>query len=133
MSSSYDNGIPIFGAKKKIRKRIMSIVTDSLPLEAPKDPDACNVFTLYKLFSTAAEQAELAEKYRAGHFGYGHAKQALFEQAHRFFAPKQALYDGYMDDTEQLDKILARGAERARDVAIPVLNRVRRAVGLPSR
>ncbi|MEE2788302.1 MAG: tryptophan--tRNA ligase [Myxococcota bacterium] len=133
MSSSYDNGIPIFGRPKQLRKRVMTIVTDSTPLEAPKDPTTCHVFTLFKLFANETEQAELAAQYRAGHFGYGHAKQALYDKSAEVFQPMQARFDELMSDTDALEALLQRGAERARDVGLPVLNRVRRAVGLPVR
>jgi len=133
MSSSYDNGIPIFGSKKAIKKRVMSIVTDSTSLEDPKDPDTCQVYQMYKLFSTPEEQVELAANYRGGNFGYGHAKLALLEKSQAFFAPMQSRYEELINQPERIEAILQDGAERARAVAIPVLNRVRAAVGLPTR
>ena len=87
MSKSYNNTIEIFGNPKAIRKKIMGMPTDCKTLEEPKDPDTCNVFALYKLFSTKAQQEEMAERYRAGNYGYGHAKQALFDAYMDFFAP----------------------------------------------
>ena len=133
MSKSYDNVIPIFGSKKAIKKRVMSIVTDSTPLEEPKEPETCNVFQLYKLFSTEEEQAELAERYRAGGFGYGHAKLELLEKSSAYFAEKQERFDALMADRDTLEDILRDGALRAREVAQGVLARAREATGLPSR
>ncbi len=85
MSKSYDNTIQVFETPKKIRKRIMQIKTDSTPVEEPKNPDTCSVFTLYKLFSTSEEQAALAARYRAGGMGYGEAKEALYQKSIEFF------------------------------------------------
>ncbi len=133
MSKSYDNHIPVFGSKKAIRKRLMSVVTDSTSLEDPKDPDTCNVFQLYKLFATEEEQAELARKYRAGNFGFGHAKQELFEKSQEYFGPLQERFDEVMSDLDHLEEVLQRGAQKARASAQPVLQRVRDAVGLPGR
>jgi len=133
MSKSYDNHVPIFGPKKALKKRVMSIVTDSTPLEDPKDPDSCNVFALYKHFATEEEQAALAEKYRGGNFGYGHAKLELFEKSQAYFGPKQERFDALMSDTGGLEEVLQAGAKKARSVAQKVLGRAREAMGLPSR
>lgn len=133
MSKSYDNHIPLFAPAREVRKRVMAIVTDSTPLEAPKDPTSCNVFALFCLFADAQAQAELAERYRAGNFGYGHAKLALFEQAEAALAPMRSRYDALMADRDGLEDILRDGAGRARALAAPVLERVRDAVGLPTR
>ncbi len=133
MSKSYNNAIPMFLTGKKLRKRIMQIVTDSTPLEDPKDPDTCNVFALYKLFTDADQQAELAAKYRGGGFGYGHAKLALNEVAQAHFTPMRATFDRLMADTDTLEDVLKDGAGRAREVAREVLGRVRDATGLPKR
>jgi tryptophanyl-tRNA synthetase len=132
MSKSYDNTIPIFGTDKAIKKRIMAIVTDSTALEDPKDPDTCNVFQLHKLFADATELADLADRYRAGGFGYGHAKLELFERSRTFFAESQERFDALMADPSTLEDILQDGAARARAVAREVLGRVREATGLPT-
>ncbi|HEY5621600.1 MAG TPA: tryptophan--tRNA ligase, partial [Pontiella sp.] len=87
MSKSYDNTIEIFAEGKPLKKRVMSVVTDSKELEDPKDPETCNVFALYKLLSTEEEQVDLAERYRAGGLGYGHAKTELLEKINEHFAP----------------------------------------------
>jgi tryptophanyl-tRNA synthetase len=133
MSKSYDNHVPIFGPKKALKKRIMSIVTDSTPLEDPKDPTNCNVFALFKLFSNEEDQAALAAKYRGGNFGYGHAKLELFEKSQEYFGPKQERFDALMADTEGLERVLESGAKKARVVAQRVLKRARVAMGLPSK
>jgi len=132
MSKSYGNTIPLFGTPKAIKKRIMAVVTDSTPLEDPKDPDACHVFQLHKLFATPEELEALAARYRAGGFGYGHAKLELFERAQSYFAETQERFDTIMADRSSLEALLQDGAARARKVAREVLGRVREATGLPS-
>jgi len=129
MSKSYGNGIPVFLPPKKLRKSLMGITTDSKGLEDVKDPDTCNVFTLYKLLATTEQQAELAEKYRAGNFGYGHAKQALFEVMDEHLAPARERYFALRSDEDALEDVLRTGAARAREVGAEVLERVREAVG----
>lgn len=131
MSKSYSNAIPMFLTGKPLKKRIMQIKTDSTPLEDPKDPATCTVFALHSLFASEQESAELAANYRAGGFGYGHAKIALHTVAERHFAPLRDRYDGLLADTDTLDDILADGAARARTVARSVIERVRTATGLP--
>lgn len=133
MSKSYDNYIPVFAPPKILKQRVMAIKTDSTPLEAPKDPDTDNVFALYKLFATPAQQHELAEKYRAGGFGYGHAKLALLDIADAHFSPQRQRYEELLRDPAELERILRRGADKARHVAADVLQRVREATGLSLR
>ncbi|MCA9563563.1 MAG: tryptophan--tRNA ligase [Myxococcales bacterium] len=130
MSKSYDNGIEALVPSKKLRKRIMQIVTDSRTLEDPKDPETCNIFALYRYFASADEQADLAEKYRAGGFGYGHAKQALFEKIDAHMTPYREKYEQLIADRAQIDAILESGAKRARAVARETLARARHACGL---
>jgi len=130
MSKSYDNHIPLFLPEKQLRKTIMKIVTNSQAVEEPKDPQDCNVFALYKLFADPAEQAALADRYRAGGLGWGHAKQELFETLNEVIAPMRETYDALMADTARIDAILADGAEKARQVASRTLGRLRRAVGV---
>ncbi len=133
MSKSYDNHIPVFASKKQLRKRIMAIKTDSAPLEEPKDPTTCKVFELYCLFTDQAQQDELAARYRAGGFGYGHAKLALLDVAHERFGPMHERFEALMADQERLEGILQQGADRASVVARGVIDRVRDATGLPLR
>ena len=130
MSKSYNNTIPIFCEPKAARKKFMSIPTDSKPLEEPKDPETCNVFALYKLFATPAQQEEMAAKYRAGNYGYGHAKQALFEAYMDYFAPMRKRREEILADPGYIDEVLRRGAERAKVLAAETMAQVRKAVGL---
>ena len=130
MSKSYNNTIELFGDEKAIRKKIMSIQTDSTPMESPKDPDKCNIFALYKLFSTPEQIEALAAKYRAGNFGYGHAKQALFEAYMDFFAPMRKRREELLKDPGYIDEVLRQGAERANAVAARTMEKVRKTVGL---
>ena len=130
MSKSYDNHLPLFLPPKQLRKRVMRIVTDSKGLEEPKDPETCNVFALYKLFSNSAQQADLASRYRSGGLGYGHAKQELFELLEECLAGPRERYKALEASPSEVDEILAQGALRARDVAQNTMTRVRAAVGL---
>jgi len=129
MSKSKGNTINLFVTDKKLRKQIMAIDTDSTPLEEPKNPDICNVFALYKLVATDAQIAEMRKNYEAGGFGYGHAKQALYELLLEQFETPRKKYEYYMNNLEEIDKALEVGAEKARNVANEVINRVRKKVG----
>ena len=130
MSKSYNNTIPLFGAPKAIRKLVMSIVTDSKGLEDVKDPDTCNVVKLYKLLASPEQLDEMCRKYRAGNYGYGHAKQALFEAIEAYFGPMRAKRDEFAKDPGEVWNILNKGAERARATAAATMEKVRKAVGL---
>ncbi|WP_037318455.1 tryptophan--tRNA ligase [Salegentibacter sp. Hel_I_6] len=129
MSKSKGNTINLFVSDKKLRKQIMAIATDSTPLEEPKNPDTCNVFALYKLVAPEAQIAEMRKNYEAGGFGYGHAKQALYEVLLEQFKEPREKYEYYMNNLEELDKALEVGAEKARNVANEVIKRVRAKVG----
>ena len=111
MSKSYGNTIEIFGDAKATRKRIMSIVTDSKTLEEPKDPDACNVFQLYKLFATPEQQADLAARYRAGGLGYGTAKKELADLFEAHFAPLRAKREELAANPKYVEEVLRRRGE----------------------
>jgi tryptophanyl-tRNA synthetase len=130
MSKSYGNTIEIFEEPKKLRKKIMSIKTDSTPVEAPKDPDRCSLFALYTLFATPEQQVALAARYRAGGMGYGEAKQALYESALAYFADARARREQLIADPATVESILNSGADKARAKGREVLDRVRRACGL---
>ncbi|MGQ0633644.1 MAG: tryptophan--tRNA ligase [Planctomycetaceae bacterium] len=130
MSKSYGNTIELFEPVKSIRKKIMSIKTDSTPVEAPKDPETCHVFTLYRLFASPEQQAALAARYRAGGMGYGEAKQALFDLSVEYFAEARARREQLAADPAKIDDILADGARRARAKAALVLERARAACGI---
>ncbi len=130
MSKSYGNTIEIFEAEKPLRKKIMSIKTDSTPMEAPKNPDTCSVFALYQLFATPEQQAALADRYRAGGMGYGEAKQAVFEAAMSYFADARARRLELAANPGQVEDVLLAGARKARAKGQQVLQRVRDACGL---
>lgn len=129
MSKSRRNYINIFLSDKELKKQIMSIQTDSTPLEAPKDPDNCNVFALYKLLATEAQTAQMAANYRGGNYGFGHAKTALYELILEKFAQPREKFAYYMDHISQVDEILREGAEKASQVAKQTLQRVREKLG----
>ena len=130
MSKSYNNTIPIFAREKALRKVVMSIVTDSKGLEEPKDPDSCNVYALYKLVATPAELQEMREKLLAGNYGYGHAKQALFEKLWAFFEPMRKRREELENNMDFVRDLMKRNAEKARCEAEILLTKVRQAVGL---
>ena len=130
MSKSYNNTIPLFVPEKALRKTIMQVVTNSQTVEEPKDPDTSQIFLLYKLFASAEEQAALAARYRAGGMGWGEAKEELFRVVNRLLAPMRERYDAIMSDIPALDKILERGAEKARPIAAATVRRFRKAAGI---
>jgi tryptophanyl-tRNA synthetase len=130
MSKSYNNGIDPLSPAKNVKKQVMAIVTDSKGLEEPKDPDTCNIVSLFKLFANEAELNELKAKYRAGNFGYGHAKLALLEKIEQKFAAPRAKFEELINNKTQLDAFLSAGAEQARQKAKEVLLRARKACGL---
>ncbi|HLV91679.1 MAG TPA: tryptophan--tRNA ligase [Aequorivita sp.] len=129
MSKSKENYINIFLEDKPLRKQIMSIETDSTPLEEPKDTESCNVFGLYKLLASPEEIALMKKNYEGGNYGYGHAKQALFELIVDKFSKERERYNYFMKNLDEVDAALAEGAEKARKVADGVLKRVRDKVG----
>jgi tryptophanyl-tRNA synthetase len=130
MSKSYDNTLEIFGDPGVLKKRVMQIVTDSTPLEEPKNPDTCNAFALYKLFATDAEAADLAARYRAGGFGYGTAKKELLAKINDYFAPMREKRAELEKNPDFVNEVLRKGAERARAETRKTLQAARRAVGL---
>jgi tryptophanyl-tRNA synthetase len=129
MSKSRNNFINIFVDDKALRKQIMGIQTDSTPLEDPKNPDTCNCFSLYRLLATPEAVATMKQNYLAGGYGYGHAKQALFELIVEKFATEREKYNYYINNLEELDKLLLEGAAKAGVVANGVLKRVREKLG----
>ena len=129
MSKSYNNIIDIFLTKKKLRKQVMSIVTDSTPMEEPKDPSSCHVFSLYKLLANSDQIDALSNKYKAGNFGYGHAKQELFELIIEKFSDEREKFNYLMENKSEIDKELRAGAQKAKIIAREVLNRVRKKTG----
>ncbi|MGJ8743920.1 tryptophan--tRNA ligase [Polaribacter sp.] len=129
MSKSRNNIINIFLPDKKLRKQIMSIKTDSLGLEEPKNPDTDNVFGLYKLLASESQIAEMRANYEGGNYGYGHAKQALYELILEQFSPIRERYNHFMDNKHEIDSALEIGAQKATIVANKVLQRVRAKIG----
>ncbi|WNW01044.1 tryptophan--tRNA ligase [Tenacibaculum sp. HL-MS23] len=129
MSKSRNNFINIFLPDKKLRKQIMGIQTDSKALEDPKNPDTDNVFALYKLLASDAQITEMRANYEGGNYGYGHAKQALYELIIDKFVDVRTKYNHYMENRTEIDEALAVGAEKARTVATDVLQRVRKKIG----
>lgn len=129
MSKSRNNLINIFYDDKTLRKQVMSIQTDSTPLEEPKDTSTCIVYKLYSLLATEEQLLAMKNNYEGGNYGYGHAKQALYELICSKFLKERALFNHYMNNLEEVDRILLQGAEKARNVASPVLKNVRKKLG----
>jgi len=129
MSKSRGNIIDIFLDDKALRKQIMGIESDSTPLEDPKNPDTCNVFALYKLVANEEQIAAMRQNYLGGNYGYGHAKQALFELICEKFKLEREKYNYYISNRSELDAILKTGAEKAGVIADSVLKRVRVKLG----
>lgn len=129
MSKSYGNIIDIFLPEKALRKNVMSIVTDSTPLEAPKDPDTCNVFALYEILANDQQAQAMRENYLGGNYGFGHAKQALFELIIEKFGDQREQFNYLMEQPEQIDARLSEGEVKAREVAHKVLENVRSKLG----
>jgi tryptophanyl-tRNA synthetase len=129
MSKSKNNVIDIFQNDKALRKQIMSIQTDSTPLEAPKDWKTCNCFAIYSLLASEEELKIMKSNYEAGGYGYGHAKQALFDLICKTFSEERNRYNHYMTQPEEVEKALAVGAKKATAVANDVLNRIREKLG----
>jgi len=130
MSKSYGNNIDIFGGEKEMRKCVMSIVTDSLAVDAPKDPATSTIFKLYSLVASKDESARMREAFVNGGTGYGDFKKQLFEKLWEYFAPMRKRREEILRDKSYIDDVLARGARRANEIADPVMDRVRKAVGL---
>jgi tryptophanyl-tRNA synthetase len=130
MSKSYGNVIPLFAPEKQLRKTIMRIVTNSQTVEEPKDPEASQIYLLYRLFASKEEQEALAARYRSGGMGWGEAKEELFRVVNRELAPMRERFDAIMADPPALDRILARGAEKARPIAAATVRRFRKAAGI---
>lgn len=130
MSKSYGNTIEIFCEKGELRKQVMGIVTDSSPVEAPKDPDRCNLFAISSLFLSEEEKEDLARKYRAGGLKYSIVKKDLVERVWNYFSPYRAKREELLKDRERLQRILTMGLEKAREVALRTMKDVRVKTGL---
>ena len=129
MSKSRNNFIDIFLPEKQLRKQVMAIISDSKELEDVKDPDTCNIFAIYKLLANPTEIEEMRKNYLSGGYGYGHAKQALFELILTKFENQRTRYNYLIENKSEIDQALAKGATKARKVAVEVLARVRKKVG----
>ncbi|MFT5914601.1 MAG: tryptophanyl-tRNA synthetase [Flammeovirgaceae bacterium] len=129
MSKSYGNIIDIFLPQKQLKKQVMSIVTDSTPLEEPKNPDTCHVFSLYSLLASDEQISEMRKNYEGGNYGYGHAKKALLELILEKYSEERKIFDSYMGNPDELEKKLRVGEEKARQVARKRLERVREKLG----
>jgi tryptophanyl-tRNA synthetase len=129
MSKSYGNIIDIFLPEKQLRKQVMGIVTDSTPMEDAKNPDTCNAFALYSLLASGSQIAEMRKNYLGGNYGYGHAKQALFELIMEGFKDERVRFDALMQHPENIEKLLLEGAEKAKPVANQVLSRFKVTIG----
>jgi tryptophanyl-tRNA synthetase len=130
MSKSYGNTIPLFAPSKALRSAILKVKSDSTPLETPKEPEGALAFELYKLVASEAQSAELASKLRAGNYGWGHAKQELYEVLEARIAPMRERYIELRKNPDRIDAILEAGAVEARKRARVTMERVRRAVGI---
>jgi tryptophanyl-tRNA synthetase len=129
MSKSYHNIIDIFLSEKELKKNINAIITDSTPLEEPKDPDTCTVFKIYSLLGSSEQTATLRQKYLGGNFGYGHAKKELLELILSKFSKERETFSYYMNHPKEIEMKLAAGEERARIIAHKLLDQVRRKLG----
>jgi tryptophanyl-tRNA synthetase len=129
MSKSRNNYIDIFLPEKQLRKQIMSIVSDSTPLEEPKNTETCHTFALYKLLASPAQIEQMTANYHGGNYGYGHAKQALFELILDRFAKERGIFNHLMENPSEIEAALSVGAQKARSVAQEVLKRARTKVG----
>lgn len=130
MSKTYGNTIPIFADEKVIRRQVMAIITDSKPPEAPKDPEACNVFSLYRYFASPEAVAEKRMIYLRGGARYSDIKKELIELLFEKFKENSRLYEDLLDDKSVIEKILKQGAVTARNIAKPMLTQIRRRIGI---
>ncbi len=130
MSKSYNNIIPIFEDEKRIKKQVMNIVTDSTPLEAPKNPENCNVFAIYKLLASSEEIEIMRNKYHKGGYGYGDAKKELLSKILEYFKQARNKYQDLQNNLDYVESVLKNGAEKARAAAIKTMEQVRNAVGV---
>ena len=130
MSKSYRNTINIFCEEKVLKKQVMQIITDSIPLEEAKDPSQCNVFNIYKLLANKEETKTMENNYRKGNYGYGHAKNTLLELILSKFSNERRVYNELMANTNLIEDQLLLGAEKARKIASSVLSRVKIKLGL---
>ena len=130
MSASYNNTLPVFASPKELRKRVMRIVTDSKRPEDPKNPESCNVFAIYRHFAAPDSVESTRQRYIQGGLAYGEIKAELYELLESTFGSAREKYNELMTDRDEIDRILMQGAELARAIAMPIIERVREAVGV---
>jgi tryptophanyl-tRNA synthetase len=130
MSKTYGNAIDVFAGQKQLRKQVMGIVTDSTPVEAPKDPEPNTIYQLYRLFASPDETAEMAARFRAGGYGYGDAKQTLLAKILEYFGPARARREVLAKDPDAVEDVLRDGVRRARETVAEVMEAVRSACGI---
>ena len=130
MSASYNNSLPVFAPPKELRKQVMRIVTDSKRPEEPKDPESCNVFAIYRHFASPDDVESTRQRYIQGGLAYGEIKGELFDLLDSTFGSAREKYNELLTDRDEIDRILVKGAEEARTIAIPIIERVRQAVGV---
>jgi tryptophanyl-tRNA synthetase len=129
MSKSYQNTLDIFLPEKELKKNVNAIITDSTPLEEPKNPDTCTVFQLYRLLASSEQTQSLRNKYLEGNFGYGHAKKELLDLILTVYVEERTRFDYFMSHTDEIEKRLIAGEEKARKIALPLLNQIRSKLG----
>ncbi|WP_422362293.1 tryptophan--tRNA ligase [Reichenbachiella sp.] len=129
MSKSYGNIIDVFMPEKKLKKNVMSILTDSTPMEEPKNPDTCNVYNIFKTIASEEQKNEMRKNYEGGNYGYGHAKTALFELMLDKFSEERNQFDHFMNNEQAIEQHLQEGEEKARAIARDVLGRVKNTIG----
>ena len=130
MSKNYNNTLPLFATPKALRKQVMRIVTDSKRPEDPKDPEQCNVFTIYRYFASAEAIESTREKYLSGGLAYSDIKQELYELIEEKFGKMRSTYEGLLNDPDHLDAVLIQGAQKARAMARPIMDKLRRKIGM---
>lgn len=129
MSKSYGNIIDVFLPEKKLKKNVMSILTDSTPMEEPKNPDTCNVYNIFKTIASEDQKTEMRKNYEGGNYGYGHAKTALFELMLDKFSEERKQFDHFMNNEQAIEQHLQEGEEKARNIAREVMSRVKTTIG----
>jgi tryptophanyl-tRNA synthetase len=132
MSKSYNNTIELFAAEDEVRRQIFSIVTDSATVEEAKDPDRNALYAILKLFCTAEERAEWADRFRRGGLGYREVKQAIFDRFLQRFGPARARRTELENQPDYVEEVMRLGAEKARTVTLPLVREVRDAAGIPN-
>ena len=129
MSKSYGNTLDIFLPEKQLKKQVMSIITDSTPLEEPKNPDTCNVFKLYELMATPSETEVMRGNYTGGNYGYGHAKKALLELLIDRFKEERKKFEFLTSNPEEIETELRKGEQKAKEIALSKLEELRNKLG----